>query len=114
MTRLRSGVPTISKIDIRFQNPLLLLLVLALVATACGPRYVRVVVHEDAGLKIQLRSETREGEAVDRGFAHPAAAEIPRPASSATRRAFSLCQIVRRSTISRSTFVAAMNRRSAD
>jgi hypothetical protein len=31
------------------------------------------VVHEDNGLKIQLRSETREGEAVDRGFAHPAA-----------------------------------------
>ncbi len=65
-------MPTISKIDIRFQNPLLLLPVLALAATACGPRYARVTVHDRSGLKIQLRAEVQAGAAVDRGFAHPA------------------------------------------
>jgi hypothetical protein len=65
-------VPAIWKIDIRFQNPLLLLPVLALAATACGPRYARLTVHDSSGLKIQLRAEVQEGAAVDRGFAHPA------------------------------------------
>jgi len=65
-------VPTISKIDIRFQLPLLLLPVLALAATACGPRYARVTVHDRSGLTIQLRAEVQAGAAVDRGFAHPA------------------------------------------
>ena len=50
----------------------LLSLVLALAATACGPRYTRVTIQDSGGLIVQLRAEVREGEAVDRGFAHPA------------------------------------------
>jgi hypothetical protein len=47
-------------------------LILALAATACGPRYTRVTIQDSGGLIVQLRAEVREGEAVDRGFAHPA------------------------------------------
>jgi hypothetical protein len=51
--------------------PALLLLVLALAASACGPRYARVTIHDRDGLNVLLRAE-RQGEAtVDRGFAHP-------------------------------------------
>ena len=52
--------------------PVVLLLVLALAAASCGPRYARVAVHDREGVTVQLRAETREGEAVNRGFAQPA------------------------------------------
>lgn len=51
---------------------ILLGLVLALAATACGPRYSRVTIQDSGGLIVQLRAEVQDGEAVDRGFAHPA------------------------------------------
>jgi hypothetical protein len=50
----------------------LLCLTLAFAATACGPRYARVTIQDSAGLIVQLRAEIRDGEPVDRGFAHPA------------------------------------------
>jgi hypothetical protein len=50
-----------------------LLLVSALVAGAgCGTRYARVPVHEDDLATVVLRSELRDGEPLERGFAHPA------------------------------------------
>ena len=51
---------------------ILLGLVLALAVTACGPRYTRVTIQDSGGLIVQLRAEVQDGEAVDRGFAHPA------------------------------------------
>jgi hypothetical protein len=51
---------------------LLLGLVLAFAATACGPRYARVTIQDAGGLIVQLRAEMQGDEAVDRGFAHPA------------------------------------------
>ncbi len=46
---------------------------LCLLATlACGPRYARVLVREQDGLRAALRAELRGGDAVARGFAHPA------------------------------------------
>jgi hypothetical protein len=65
-------VPTISRIDIRFQLPLLLLPVLALAATACGPRYARLTISDAGGLTVELRAEIEDGQPVDRGFGHPA------------------------------------------
>ncbi len=47
------------------------LLVLALAAASCGPRYARVTVHDRGGVTVELRAETGEGEAVNQGFAHP-------------------------------------------
>ena len=47
-------------------------LILALATTACGPRYTRVTIQDSGGLIVQLRAEVQDGEAVDRGFAHPA------------------------------------------
>jgi hypothetical protein len=49
-----------------------LLALCMLVALGCGPRYGRVVVRDQDGLKALLRAELRGGEAVDRGFSHPA------------------------------------------
>jgi hypothetical protein len=49
----------------------LLLLLPVLGATSCGPRYERITVHERDGVTVELRAETREGKAVDRGFTHP-------------------------------------------
>jgi hypothetical protein len=63
---------TISRIDIRFQLPLLLLSLLALAATACGPRYARLTIGDAGGLTVELRAQIEDGEAVDRGFDHPA------------------------------------------
>jgi hypothetical protein len=45
--------------------------VLACAATACGPRYARVTIHDRGGLNVLLRAETLGEETVDRGFAHP-------------------------------------------
>jgi hypothetical protein len=47
-------------------------LLLALAATACGPRYARLIIQDQGGLIVELRAETQGDEAVDRGFAHPA------------------------------------------
>lgn len=47
------------------------LLALAL-ATGCGPRVARETAFEQGGTKIVLRSQTRGGEPLGRGFAHPA------------------------------------------
>jgi hypothetical protein len=44
---------------------------LALLATACGPRYVRVETFDEPGLRVVLRSETSGGKTVPRGFSHP-------------------------------------------
>ena len=41
-------------------------------AGACGPRYARVESFDEPGLRVVLRSETRGGETVARGFDHPA------------------------------------------
>jgi hypothetical protein len=48
-----------------------LLLVLACAATACGPRYARVTIHDRGGLSVLLRAERQGKGTVDRGFAHP-------------------------------------------
>lgn len=45
---------------------------LALLAAGCGPRYERVETFDEPGLRVVLRSETRDGKPVPRGFAHPA------------------------------------------
>jgi hypothetical protein len=50
----------------------LLLALLAAAACGCGARYARVPVHEGGGYTVKLRSQTRGGEPVDRGFSHPA------------------------------------------
>jgi hypothetical protein len=50
----------------------LLAAALALLAAACGPRYARVETFDESGLRVVLRSETRGGKPVPRGFAHPA------------------------------------------
>jgi hypothetical protein len=54
------------------RRPLPLLAALALLAAACGPRYVRVPIHTKDGLEVELRSELRERKTVPRGFDHPA------------------------------------------
>jgi hypothetical protein len=41
-------------------------------AVGCGPRYARVLVHDRDGVKTILRAQIVEGQAVNRGFAHPA------------------------------------------
>jgi hypothetical protein len=47
-------------------------LLVALVGSAgCGTRYARVPVHADDAANVVLRAELRDGEPVDRGFAHP-------------------------------------------
>jgi hypothetical protein len=51
---------------------LVALAVLALALASCGPRYARVTLHDRDGTKVLLRAEVGEGEAVNRGFAHPA------------------------------------------
>lgn len=51
--------------------PLALLLLVALVATACGPRYARTVVQEQDGITVTLRSRV-DGGGEPRGFDHPA------------------------------------------
>jgi hypothetical protein len=48
------------------------LLLAAGLAAGCGARTVRVPVHEDGGYTVKLRSQTRGGEPVERGFSHPA------------------------------------------
>jgi hypothetical protein len=53
-------------------RPALLLALLASVACGCGARYVRVPVHEGGDTVVKLRSQTKGGEPVDRGFSHPA------------------------------------------
>jgi hypothetical protein len=55
---------------VRWSLPLLA--ALALAASACGPRYVRVPIHEKDGIEVELRSELRERKTVPRGFDHPA------------------------------------------
>jgi hypothetical protein len=50
----------------------LLAAALALLAAACGPRYERLETFDEPGLRVVLRSETRDGKPVPRGFAHPA------------------------------------------
>jgi hypothetical protein len=45
---------------------------LALSATACAGRYVRVPVYEDPEISVTLRSEKRAGRIVARDFSHPA------------------------------------------
>jgi hypothetical protein len=45
---------------------------LALLATACGPRYARIPVYDQDGITVTLRSVIRKGEPVPRGFDHPA------------------------------------------
>jgi hypothetical protein len=52
-------------------RPLFLVATLALLATACGPRYVRVETFDEEGLRVVLRSEKRNGTTVPRGFNHP-------------------------------------------
>lgn len=53
-------------------RPTLLLALLAVALGACGPRYARVETFDEPGLRVFLRSEKRGGDAVARGFAHPA------------------------------------------
>ena len=65
-------IPTIPTTRNRATAQILLGLILVLAATACGPRYTRVTIQDSGGLIVQLRAEVRDGEAVDRGFAHPA------------------------------------------
>src|SRR3972149_1941325 len=60
-------------------------LLLALAATACGPRYARITIQDQGGLLVELRAETRGGKAVDRGFAHPARISRLRIASILSR-----------------------------
>jgi hypothetical protein len=48
-----------------------LLLAAALLA-GCGTRYARVPVHQGDDASVVLRAELRDGEPVERGFAHPA------------------------------------------
>jgi hypothetical protein len=43
-----------------------------LLGMGCGTRYARVPVSEDEGLQVVLRAELRDGQAVERGFLHPA------------------------------------------
>ena len=64
----RSSPPTRGGTSAR----ILLGLVLALAASACGPRYARVTIQDSGGLIVQLRAERQGDETVDRGFAHPA------------------------------------------
>jgi hypothetical protein len=52
-------------------RPLCLVAALALLATACGPRYQRVETFDETGLRVVLRSQKSGGETVPRGFAHP-------------------------------------------
>lgn len=51
---------------------LALALALAAAALGCGARYARVPLRESPDLAVALRSETRSGEPVPRGFSHPA------------------------------------------
>jgi hypothetical protein len=53
-------------------RPTLLAAALGLLAAACGPRYARVETFDEPGLRVVLRSETRDRKPVPRGFAHPA------------------------------------------
>jgi hypothetical protein len=49
----------------------LLLGAACLCLSACGARYVRVPVYDEEGIRVELRSEKRDGKAVPRGFSHP-------------------------------------------
>jgi hypothetical protein len=49
--------------------PLLAAACLAL--SACGPRYVRIPVYDQEGIRVDLRSEKRGGKIVPRSFDHP-------------------------------------------
>jgi hypothetical protein len=50
----------------------LLLAAALLLANGCGTTYLRVPVHEDELTRVLLRAEKRDGQPVERGFAHPA------------------------------------------
>jgi hypothetical protein len=39
--------------------------------SACGARYVRLPVYDEEGIRVELRSEKRDGKLVPRGFSHP-------------------------------------------
>jgi hypothetical protein len=54
------------------RRPFPVLAAVALLLAACGPRYVRVPIHDEDGIEVELRSETRERRTVPRGFDHPA------------------------------------------
>lgn len=49
-----------------------LLALLAVTASGCGPRYARVTLRDHSDVKVQLRSQKQGREMLDRGFAHPA------------------------------------------
>ena len=56
----------------RSRSTVLVLVAVALVLSACGPRYTRVLVEEKGGVTVKLRAQKKGGELVDRGFTHPA------------------------------------------
>jgi hypothetical protein len=58
---------------------------LALAALGCGARYARVPLVETSDLIVALRSERRGGEAVARGFSHPASLSPERAQSILSR-----------------------------
>jgi len=62
-----------------------LLVALGLAALGCGARYARVPLVDTGDLVVALRSETRNGAPVARGFAHPAALPAERAESILSR-----------------------------
>ena len=54
-------------------------------ATGCGARYVRVPLVETPELTVALRSQTKGGAALPRGFAHPAALSAARAENALAR-----------------------------
>ncbi|HEY8123749.1 MAG TPA: hypothetical protein VII78_20690 [Myxococcota bacterium] len=58
---------------------------LCLASLGCGPRYMRIPLVETPDLTVGLRSETRDGAPVARGFAHPATLSASRAESILSR-----------------------------
>ena len=57
----------------------------SLFAIGCGARYVRVPLLETPELTVGLRSETKGGKPLERGFAHPAALSAARAENALAR-----------------------------
>jgi len=72
VTAVRPRGATLARVRPRLARCALLLAALLPFAAACGPRYARLETFDGGGLRVVLRSETRAGAPVPRGFDHPA------------------------------------------